>query len=114
MIPLIAQTQSSSLDFALGIDRSFRVQHLDDKMDEIYHSRKQESAILNYHFGLHFNYPLSQRLFLRTGLRYTKLGYSGKHYDSERWDFRNMPFDSWQLYSLYDLDFKIDYDYAFI
>ena len=80
-LPFFAMSQmNSSIDFIAGIDYSYR--HISANSSElqiplILDSRnKNERGKFNWRFGINYNHQLSNKIYLKTGLRLASVGYS--------------------------------------
>ena len=92
LLPLFCASQiNTSLDFVGGIDYSYRNMRAnknpnssDTTIVRIFD--ETESGKVNFRFGFNFNKRISDKFILKTGLRFTNLGYQRKYEQDElRW-----------------------------
>lgn len=74
LLPFFALTQRTSLDLVSGLELSYRSLHAND-VSTVISIRSAEEARLSTRFGFNFNYRLSERVWLKTGLRLVNIGY---------------------------------------
>lgn len=82
IIPFLGFCQiNQSIDFVSGIEYSYRnlaTASQNEIMSVILESRDQtETGKLNWRIGFNYNQRLTDRIFLRTGLRLASVGYKG-------------------------------------
>lgn len=81
---LIVAQSNSSVDFIGSVDYTYRYFKADENFDDSI--RKKEKGNLNWRLGFNYNQRLSERLFLKTGLRLMSLGYHREYNFGElRW-----------------------------
>lgn len=86
-ILLFAQT-SSTIDIIGGIDYSFRILHYsgnDLTSQAALNTREGEKGKINFRIGANYNLKLTERFWLKTGMRLASIGYKGRKKEGLRW-----------------------------
>lgn len=87
LFPFLATAQSNvSLDFVVGADYTFRTLYASDNYEFILKVREAEVGKLNGRTGFNFSKRITNRLFLKTGVRLASVGYYIKKQDDVRWE----------------------------
>ena len=114
LLPVLGFTQSnSSIDFIGGIDYSYRhlTTNYDDIMLIIIENRSGEEWKLNWRTGFNYNRRLSNRMYLKSGLRFTNEGYKSKKTSDLRWGTQHDGMGHWIDTPDDDLPGQIQYFY---
>ena len=80
--------KNASVDFILGIDYSHRMLSLENPnlpIDIVEMRDTAEFAKMNWRVGLNYNQRLSEKIFLKSGLRLASVGYKGAKQEGLRW-----------------------------
>lgn len=85
LLPLFVSAQKKqSLDIVVGVTSSYRTLQpptADTDAEEwIDFRNEEESARQQFRFGVNYNRQLSQKIWIRTGLNYSRVGYEGNVY----------------------------------
>lgn len=118
-IPFVGLAQMKhSVDLIGGVDYSYR--HLSTSSEDatvigIFDNRNnKESGKSNWRIGANYNLGLTEKIFLRTGLRLSSVGYKGEKRTDLRWPDETNVFGEWVPDPNLPREVQIIYDYWFI
>jgi len=119
IIPFLGFCQiNQSIDFVNGIEYSYRnlaTSSQDEIMRVIVESRDQtETGKLNWQIGFNYNQRLTNRIFLRTGLRLASVGYKGEKNTDLRWPSEHDGNGGWVADPTLPRESQLIYDYWFV
>lgn len=119
IIPFLGFCQiNQSIDFVSGIEYSYRnlaTASQNEIMSVILESRDQtETGKLNWRIGFNYNQRLTNRIFLRTGLRIASVGYKGEKNTDLRWPSEHDGNGGWVADPTLPRELQLVYDYWFI
>jgi len=127
-LPLVIYGQHhSSVDFIVGIDYSYRSLSLTPQANlpiDITASRNsRETAKKNWRIGFNYNKRLSNKLFIKSGVRLASVGYKGEKLEDLRWPSEitnegympdpSLPSELQQFYDFWFLEIPIIARYEF-
>ena len=118
IIPAFAFSQvKSTIDFVSGIEYSYRI--LKTTNDElitnvILDNREGETGKINFRLGFNFNQRLSEKIFLKSGVRLASVGYKGEKRTGLIWGSEIDPNLGYQLDPNLPHESQFIHDYWFI
>ena len=118
IIPMFGFGQiSQSIDIVSGIEYSYRnltTSSEDEIVTKILESRdNEESGKFNWRIGFNYNRRLTNKLFLRTGLRLASVGYKGEKRTGLRWGSEYDGMGGWVPDPNLPHEIQLIYDYWF-
>lgn len=118
IIPIFGFSQiNQAIDFISGIEYSYRnltTSSEEEIVVEIMENRDdKESGRFNWRFGFNYNLRLSNKIFLKTGLRLASVGYKGKKKTGLRWGSEHDGMGGWIPDPNLPHEIQLVYDYWF-
>lgn len=118
LLPVFGFSQSlPSIDFIGGIDYSHRFLSETEpnvlNIPSLAEVRKDEVGKLNWRTGLNYNQPLTNNLYLKTGLRLASIGYKGANNTNVQWPSENSG-GTWVPDPALAREVQLIYDYWFL
>lgn len=119
LVPLVSFGQlNSSIDFITGIEYSYRSLNMDPDSSSLPFNiidlrNNRESGKANWRIGINYNKRLSNRFYLKTGLRLASVGYKGEKQTDLRWPSEIGPW-GYQYDPSLPHEMQLIYDYWFL
>lgn len=114
LVPFLAFSQkNSSIDVIAGFEYSYR-NLLGKSKKNLALIREDETAKVNWRFGFNYNKRLTDKLFLKTGLRFVRTGYNGIKQTDLRWGSEYDDMGGWTPDPSLPHEIQFIYDYYFI
>lgn len=108
----------NSIDIITGIEYSHRnlssLNNDASSLGVIERRNSVESGKSNWRFGLNYNHKLSNKIFLKSGIRLISIGYKGEKQTDLRWPSEIDPNFGWVLDPTLPHEIQLTYDYWFI
>ncbi|MEZ4951675.1 MAG: outer membrane beta-barrel protein [Saprospiraceae bacterium] len=115
--PIFSQS-NQSLDIITGIDLSFRYLNQEgdgQQVQNVLEGRNEgETPKLNWRFGFNYNLKVSQKLFIKSGLRLASVGYNGKKLTGLKWGSEYDGMGGWIHDPSLPHEIQFKYDYWFL
>jgi len=90
-LPILAKGQlNSSVAIMLSMDYSYRHLYANEDSEPaqlLLELGKEESWKMNYRFGFDYNQKLTNKVFLKSGLRFANFGFIGAKYSGIKWSY---------------------------
>lgn len=118
LLPILGISQAaSSIDVVSGLEYSYRtLSQIEPNVLNIPSSietRRDETSKLNWRAGINYNQPITNNLYLKTGLRMASIGYKGRNFTDIRWPSENNG-GTWVPDPTLPREIQLIWDYLFL